>query len=301
MDVASVGDTGLEVGFARQCVTELKDLAKIAVPGIPKTDLIRARARWACTLAYGIDPTVRLHRIPDVEGCVAIHRPLHPDDDPGLNWHLNHWSVRILHEVRPLTEAGGEVPDGTPDRLCDLARGLRECLEEPCVSQESTDRVARRPVGDGEISWEAAESALLAKRERGEPYTTLRALEAELGFSDGLIAKAIKKSDILKGWQARAWESKTPRAISINEVVTDRVCQTVEPASSDGPTDDEIGAALARLLDTATGEGRAWLNGLDDAGRRIVAVSDIESRREPSALQPDDSDRPRKVKHYTRA
>jgi len=155
------------------------------------------------------------------------------------------------------------------------------------------------------VDWKEVQGRLLVKRERGEPFTSLRKLGTELGCSDATIRKAINESDTLKGWRTRNTGPKAaPKATDLGAVVKDNRRQTTEPAPDDVLSDDDVDATMARLIDKAKPTERAKLNALDDAGRRaLVATCHAQNLDdEPSPLEPNQPGEPsRKVKHHKRA
>lgn len=163
---------------------------------------------------------------------------------------------------------------------------------------------ARDDIG-ADADWESVQGCLLAKRERREPYTSLRMLANEFACSDATIRKAIDRSETLRGWRARSAEPKAAcKATDLGAVVRDNTRQTTEPAPENVLPDDDVDATMARLIDQAKPDERAKLNALDDAGRRAL-VATYQSQNlddEPSPLKPDKpGERPRKVKQHKRA
>lgn len=206
---------------------------------------------------------------------------------------------------------GSTTRDDTPDRLqtiADWIRSYASCptdkatlkgplsMAEPCIQNNPSI---------SETDWHDIQKRLLAKRDRGEPFSSLRLLANELGCSDATIRKAIKKSDILQGWKKRSEGPKaSPKAVSLSGVVGDSAPRSTEPAPDDVLSDDDVDATMARLINQARPDERAQLNALDEAGRRAL-VAQCQSQMlddEPSPLKPDTpGERPRKVMHHKRA
>lgn len=159
-------------------------------------------------------------------------------------------------------------------------------------------------IGGTDTDWEDIQGLLLAKRDRGEQYTSVRLLGAELKCSDSTIRKAIRKSQTLKGWQARELGPKAaPKAMDLSAVVRDNARQTKELAPDDVLLDDERDAALSQLMDKHP-ETRAEVNAMSDDDKARTARLWIEQRAdsEPSPLEPDKpGGRPRKVQQHKRA
>jgi len=154
--------------------------------------------------------------------------------------------------------------------------------------------------------WKHVQGQLLAKQDRGEPYSSLLTLSDELGCVSGTIRKAIKNSVTLKGWRARSAGPKAaPKATSLSDAVTAERQQTSEPAPDDVLPDDDVDNLMARLIDQAkTPEQRAELNALNAAGRRELAAAFVAQNldNEPSPLAPDKpGQRPKTVRQYKRA
>jgi hypothetical protein len=169
-------------------------------------------------------------------------------------------------------------------------------------AMESRDEAA---IGGTDTDWKDVQGRLLAKRSRGEPYTSLRKLKVELGCSDATIRKAIADSDELKGWKARSKATKAaPKATDLGAAVKENTRQTTEPAPDDFLPDDDVDATMRWLIEQAKPDERAKLNVLDDAGRRAL-VAEFQAQNldaEPSPLEPDNpSKRPWKVKEFKRA
>jgi hypothetical protein len=243
------------------------------------------------------------------------------DKDAASMADLGEWFARTRDEMGAVFETRGlDVPAPTP--TVSVSPDMLDRLHRAAAALDpgAIDRVAERAtakaveametrdaagIGGTNTDWNDVQGRLLAKRDRGEPYTSLRKLCAELDCSDATIRKAINKSETLKGWRARSNGLKTaPKATDLGAVVRDNTRQTTEPAPDDVLPDDDVDATMARLIDQARPDERAKLNALDDAGRRaLVATYQSQNRDdEPSPLEPDKpGERPRKVKQPKRA
>jgi hypothetical protein len=105
------------------------------------------------------------------------------------------------------------------------------------------------------ITWQQAAERLNRLRQQGEPWTSQRKLAKQLGCSSATINKAIHETPSLHAW-AKHQTAATPKAQSLNEVVTDSTAQSREP----DPADD---AAIREYLERdLTPEERAFFNGL---------------------------------------
>ncbi len=234
-------------------------------------------ARWACGEARTLK--MELQAKAD-ELCTA--RNVNPDPVDG-------W---VNRDTTPAAHGNHDAIDRAAERAAAKAVEAMETRDAPGIGGTDTD-------------WKDVQGLLLAKRDRDEPYTSLRKLCRELKCSDATIRKAIDKSATLKGWQARSAGAKAaPKATDLGAVVRDNARQTTEPAPDDLLPDDDIQATMARLIDQAKPDERAKLNALDDAGRRAL-VATYQSQNlddELSPLEPDKPGaRPRKVLQHKRA
>jgi hypothetical protein len=163
---------------------------------------------------------------------------------------------------------------------------------------DAPPQVSPSPHGDPErpreqtttTDWNDIQGKLLAKREHGEPYTSLRSLAEEFGCSDATIRKAIDKSETLSRWQAENLGSKAaPKATDLGAVVKDNTRQTTEPAPDEVVPDDEVDNIMAILMDKAKPGERAALNAMNPDERRELARAFQAQNRddEPSPLDPD--------------
>lgn len=238
-------------------------------------------------------------------------RKLPPDVAEQLLEFVEIWAKREeAKRGESLTASGSGV---SPDLADGRGRGVAAADPDPI--DRLVERVAaqvvkttkeRKAMGIGgtDTDWKDVQGRLLAKRERGEPYTSLRKLCSELGCSEATIRKAIGESETLTGWQARSRGPMTaPKATDLNAVVRANTRQTTEPALEDVLPDDDVDATMVRLLNQAKPAERAKLNALDNAGRRaLVAAYQAQNLdAEPSPLEPDKpGEGPRKVRQHKR-
>jgi len=144
----------------------------------------------------------------------------------------------------------------------------------------------------GDSVWRDIQCRLMELYDRGERYTSVTELANRLACSRSTIQKAMKPTQSslrrldpgvrdeakaaackLCGWQARHSKSTaTPRATSMNDVVTDNAEQIreVDPAKAAQVDDTDI--VLSRLIDEAQPEERARINGMSDDERRKLAA-----------------------------
>jgi biotin operon repressor len=159
-------------------------------------------------------------------------------------------------------------------------------------------------IGGTNTNWKDVQGRLLAKRESGEPYTSLRTLADELDCSTATIRKAIKESTLLKGWQVRSERRKAaPKATDLGAVARDNRAQATESAPDDVLLDEDVDAIMARLINQAGPDERAKLNALDEEKRKALAAAYQAQNLddEPSPLEGDTpGKRRRKVKQHKR-
>lgn len=174
-------------------------------------------------------------------------------------------------------------PDCAPPavNICNWAEGgevFTEAIKASAASRSAresgrpTSSTGQRPpsqqVAKG-ADWRDVQRRLLEIRDRGEPYTSIAKLATRLGCANATVQKAIKDSAQLKGWQARHLESKrSPRATSMNDVVTDNAEQSREADPATNAELDDVDAVFARLIEEANPNERAQLNRFDSAQRR---------------------------------
>lgn len=158
----------------------------------------------------------------------------------------------------------------------------REQIESPAID------TAPRPSGAGR-DWRQVQLELLAKRERGEPYTSARKLAMELGCSDSTIRKAIKHSETLGGWAKRSMPGTPASARSLNDVILDTKPQSREANPLDQVSDEESDQIFRRLLDQASKEERLKLLALGPGDRELLALELRAQLRDQEASPLDES------------
>lgn len=124
------------------------------------------------------------------------------------------------------------------------------------------------------------QAMLIARMERGEPFTSFRALVKELrhqlpGASLSMVRSAIDRSRALTQWKKAGLRrrGRQGRAEPLTEVRLDTISAPA-PADSDaidaGLDKADNDAIWAKLLDAATPEERATLNAMSEADRSKV-------------------------------
>jgi len=160
--------------------------------------------------------------------------------------------------------SGERIADGNwkPRDLFPIIEGYLQRLRDQSGSTKGQgDETADDPQGTGGMSWQEAAERLERLRQQGEPYTSQQKFAKQFGCAPATINKAIRNTPSLKVW---AKVDPTPKAQSINEVVTDSTAQNREL----GPEDE---AAIREYLerDDITPEERAFFNGLSPADQLI--------------------------------
>jgi biotin operon repressor len=125
---------------------------------------------------------------------------------------------------------------------------LKANYDEGCQATEPAETTG--------MTRQEATSRMEQLRTQGEPWTSQQKMAKRLGCSSGTINKAIRESPQLRVW-ARRQTVATPRAQSINDVVTDHIAQSREP----DPAEE---AAIREYLEREDlrPEERAFFNGL---------------------------------------
>ncbi len=162
-----------------------------------------------------------------------------------------HGLVELRHDqvqVPPIPPHRGLRFVNGPDKVFVTALGLRALADE---------RMRRPPAKKppGRRTWQEVAEQLVRLRSQGEEYTSQRKLAKRLGCSLATINTAIHRTEALQGWDRR--QAATPKAQSINAVVTDQTSQSREL----DPADE---AAIREHLEREdlTPEERAFFNGL---------------------------------------
>ncbi|MBN2446039.1 MAG: hypothetical protein JXO22_04905 [Phycisphaerae bacterium] len=160
-----------------------------------------------------------------------------------------------------------------PDAASWIKAAIVEIKADSVSVQPATAKAARG-AASGDADWHDVQRRLLELNDRGVPYTSIGKLAKQLGCANATVQKAIKNSATLKGWQARhTGSSRSPRATSITEMVTDNAEQFREPDPTAAAEGDDVDLVFARLIQEAQPEERAQLNEMDaDARRAIVEL-----------------------------
>jgi hypothetical protein len=212
------------------------------------------------------------------------------------------------------------VMRGDVDAMVRLGKSVSDALSELAGVLNVTDRAsdaavtaqipAKQDAHDGskvqrsKVTWQEVQPALLAKRERGEPFKGVRAYAREFGCSWSTVKSAIAKSPSLKGWKARHGPKAAPKASTIGGAIADDTAQSREAPPEDALPDEEVDAIMDHLMDRAAEPEREKMRRKDAAERRELARTFLSQKREyePSPLEPDDLDRrPRRVRQHKRA
>lgn len=176
---------------------------------------------------------------------------------------------------------GLQTPTGQP---CD-GPSLEVGAAEPADAAEGLDEPG--------TDWRDIQQRLLTLLHQGEPFTTQRELADRLGCALATISKAIHGSDRLTMWAKRRSGSAAPKAEPLTEVVMNRTSESREcspaDALSDDCEDDPVDARFRRLLDEATPDERAEINGMPEAEQRELAKQTLEQDRD-AELSPVDAD-----------
>jgi hypothetical protein len=131
-----------------------------------------------------------------------------------------------------------------------------------------------------DADWRDVQDRLLRLREAGEAFTSQRDLAERLKCSVATVNKAVNDSASLKGWMVRHGK-RSPKAQSLDEVVTDSTANQREPDPAAGGLDnDEVDKIMGLLIEQAPPKERANLNELNAEGRREMARLYMEQQAE---------------------
>jgi hypothetical protein len=174
------------------------------------------------------------------------------------------------------------------------------------ITLRSRAREAAGGAADESSDKERADATEVKERltrltQQGFAYTSQRKLAKQLECSESTINKAINSSDELKKWMESTRKSPAPSATALTDVVIDQTLdgRTADPA--DYVPEDEVNAALAKLIDEAPDKERAKINSLDEEDQRRLARVYVAQQKddEPSPLQDDPPlKKPRPVREY---
>lgn len=100
---------------------------------------------------------------------------------------------------------------------------VREAIKESKELQRWQAQALRaRGYPGRKADWPRVQAGLLGLCEKGEPYTGLADLARRMGSSSPTVSKAIKESEELRAWQARAWEERRPVWPGVQAKLLDR-------------------------------------------------------------------------------
>jgi hypothetical protein len=178
------------------------------------------------------------------------------------------------------------VPTFTDNPVVDEKNLWQWCIDAQAPAKpQAGGKKVKTPATNG-MTWRDAQGKLLAMREKGEPYTTVKDLAARVGCRKTTLHKAIASSPTLKGWQARhVSKSPSPRAQSLNQVVTDNAPVNVADPAEIAAENEQLDNVFARLIQEATSEERAEWNGLDTEARRDLARTVLEQEKEQAVQE----------------
>jgi len=128
-----------------------------------------------------------------------------------------------------------------------------------------------------EADWHDVQARLIRLYEVGEAYTSQRELAKRMKCSKSTMNKAFNASGKLKSWMERR-DMASPKAQSLNEVVTDTTVSRQEDNPADRPLDDEVDQIMGQLIEQAKPDERAKLNELNNEGRRKMAKLYLEQQ-----------------------
>ena len=155
-----------------------------------------------------------------------------------------------------------------------------------CPTRPLADRQLRVREDRSEIEesndWRKVQERLLRLYEAGEPCIPYRAFAQRFGCSASTVHKAIKNSPRLTGWVARH-AKRSPKAQSLNEMVTDKTPSQREANPADYLPDGEVDRIMGVLIEEAQPAERAGLHELDAEGRRELAKAYQDHKQEPDS------------------
>ncbi len=214
-------------------------------------------------------------------------------------------STRSRDEVLALLEVRGLAVPTAPEAAVLAANtetinlAAAAAAEKALASMEARNK---NGVGGTGTDWKSVQGKLLAKRDRGELFTTGRALAREMGCEERTIRKAIAKTVGLKAWKNLSKGAKSaPKATDLGAADRERTQQTTEPSPSDVLPEDDVETAMNLLIQNAKPKERARLNALNDDERRslVATLNEQNLDQELSPLEPDKpGKRPRTVKQH---
>jgi hypothetical protein len=181
------------------------------------------------------------------------------------------WEQQRLGDgwVRYLWYAGMPRNARRVENYPQVAASALSCLRGEVLASEPnlTPPTGAKDGGAAETAsammWQEAAEKMERLRSQGEAFTSQHKLAAQLGCSSGTINKAIRETPELQAWAKRQTEG-TPRAQSLNEVVTHRTPQSREL----DPADD---AAIREFIEQADPQTKAWFLALPPETQLEVA------------------------------
>lgn len=160
---------------------------------------------------------------------------------------------RLVHALLDLWDAPSHLADP-----CSCANAVAAALPAVVTLAEDRDAEIRREACEKEHepafrSCQEVAERLKRLRSQGIAWKSVRAFADDFGCSVSTVHKALRSCPELARWAKRAGGS--PRAQSLNPVVTDSTAQQTEP----DPADD---AAYREFIERADGSERAWFHTL---------------------------------------
>jgi DNA-binding transcriptional MocR family regulator len=124
-------------------------------------------------------------------------------------------------------------------------------------------------------------------RSAGEKYTSHRKLARQLGVSATAVGDALKTTERFQRWKSSG-ERRPGRIDAVplsSRVADDLAAPTEDIELSEAHSDEQLEAALARVLDAASPEQRAEINAKDHAGQMHLAAQAIASFEDDNFYQ----------------
>ncbi|HYW80447.1 MAG TPA: helix-turn-helix domain-containing protein [Thermoguttaceae bacterium] len=163
----------------------------------------------------------------------------------------------------------GKISGDSIDHWIHADNALRLELESfvPLLRERASNEVNEK----SGLTYQEVAKRLETLQTQGQAFTSQRKLAADLGCSPSTINRAIKETPSLDLW-ANPERCSTPRAISLNPVVTDNVSQRCEHDPSEIVEDADVDRAMRYLLEEAKPEERAKINAMSQDKRRELAM-----------------------------
>jgi hypothetical protein len=151
--------------------------------------------------------------------------------------------------------------------------GSGQVAESPAIS--TPDGEQDHP--DAKMTWQEAAERLKRLRDQGKPWTSQHEMARQFRCSSGTINKAIRETPDLRNW-AKRQNAATPRAQSINDVVTDRTAQSRE-------LDPEDEVAIREFIEKADPETKSWFLALSRENQ-LQVVNDPDKHQQILGRKP---------------